>query len=294
MRRPSLPSFLAGAVAAVVLAGVPATAVIRSAAVDANPNAFDGTAPSLSVEPVKFVTGASIDADLGADPVFEPCGGGNFSILMGLRCSGSAGTSGLAGYDIRVAGDWIDGEELVTTTSATSWRFSGTNRSDDCGDGARHGYYVIARDNRGNSAKSWWINKYPDVWQETGFDPNGSTAVRLSTRTGTWSTSNCTCFNGGHTLYSTASTAALTYKVTTTASGQTVALVMEKNTNRGKVNISVDGATATSVDTYASAPTHRVIVWQKTLSVGTHTLKLSNAGTVGRSRIDVDSIMLTR
>jgi hypothetical protein len=85
----------------------------------------------------------------------------------------------------------------------------------------------------------------------------------------------------------------LTSKVTTTKPGQTVSVVAEKNSNRGRVNISLDGGTAASVDTYASSPTHRVITWQKTLSVGTHTLKLSNAGTTGRSRVNIDTILLT-
>ena len=47
------------------------------------------------------------------------------------------------------------------------------------------------------------------------------------------------------------------------------------------------------MSTYAASAKHRVIVWQKSLSVGTHTLKLTNAGTSGRPRIDVDAIMLT-
>lgn len=296
MRRPSLPSFLAGAAAAMVLAAVPATAAIRIAAADATPNTFDGTSPLLSLKPVTFVTGASVDAAPAVDPnTWTGCSGWNTAIPLELRWSGSDGTSGLAGYDINAEGDYIDGDELITTTSSTVWQFSGTNRSDDCGDGARQGYNVVARDNRGNSAKSSSVNKYPDVWQETGFDPNGSTAVRLSTKTGTWATSNCSCFNGGRTLYSTAAQAALTYAVTTIRPGQTVALIMEKNSSRGVANISVDGATATPVNTYASTPTHRIIVWQKTINTpGTHTLKISNAGTAGRSRIDVDSIMLTK
>ena len=80
---------------------------------------------------------------------------------MQLRWSGSDGTSGLAGYDINAAGDYIDGEELITTTTTTSWQFTGTNHSDSCGVGHDSGYYVVARDNRGNSAKSSYITKYP-------------------------------------------------------------------------------------------------------------------------------------
>ena len=120
---------------------------------------------------------------------------------------------------------------------------------------------------------------------------SGGPALPL-TRSGTWTTANCTCFNNGKTLYSTAKGASLTYKVTSDKPGETVAVVVEKNSNRGTVNISVDGGTASAVSTYSSTPKHRVIVWQKALGVGTHTVKLTNAGTSGRSRVDVDAIML--
>jgi hypothetical protein len=94
-------------------------------------------------------------------------------------------------------------------------------------------------------------------------------------------------------LYSTAKYAALSYKVTTTAPSQVVGVVMEKASNRGTVNISVDGGTATAVNTNAASTAHRVVVWQKVLTRGVHTIKLTNAGTTGHARIDVDAIMLT-
>ncbi|HET7396982.1 MAG TPA: hypothetical protein VFJ94_00535 [Intrasporangium sp.] len=34
-------------------------------------------------------------------------------------------------------------------------------------------------------------------------------------------------------------------------------------------------------------------MWQASLSAGTHTVKLTNKGTAGRPRIDVDAVMLT-
>ena len=294
MRRPSVPSFVAGVVATMVLAAVPATAVLRSvSAEDANPNTFDGTSPTLTAQPIRFVTGASIDA--APDPETTPCLWYNAVIPLEVRWSGTDGVSGMDGlYDVWGEPSWDYASEFLHQTSATSWRVTGGNNSSDCGGGSSdHAYWVVGRDNRGNSATAKLGSQYVDVWQETGFNKDSNTAVRLSTRTGTWSTSNCTCFNGGHTLFSTAAGAALTYTVTTTKPGRTVALVTEKNTNRGVANVSIDGAAPTSFDTHASTPTHRVIVFQKLLSVGTHTVKISNAGTAGRSRIDVDSILLT-
>jgi hypothetical protein len=95
-------------------------------------------------------------------------------------------------------------------------------------------------------------------------------------------------------MFSTTAGNSATYPVTTAKPGQTIALVMGKNTNRGRANISVDGAPPVAVDTYASSPQNRVIVWQQTLGVGAHKIKVTNAGTPGRSRIDIDAVLLTR
>lgn len=281
-----------------VLVGVPAAAVLQAqVAKDANPKVYDGTSPALTLKPTTFVIGASIDA--AGDPAVDSCGLWNLEVPMQLRWSGSDATSGLAGYDVWVFGpgwDYPTGNELEHGISATSYRFNGSNYDSDCGGGARDDeYWVVARDNRGNSARSMSFGQRIAVWQENGYNAAsgeiGADGLRLSSRSGTWTRSNCTCFNGGHTLFSTSAGAALTYTVKVTRPGQTIGLAMEKNTNRGKADISVDGGAATSVDTYASAARHRVIVWQKTLSVGTHTIKVTNAGTAGRSRIDVDSLL---
>ena len=154
-------------------------------------------------------------------------------------------------------------------------------------------FWVSTQDNRGNTASTNLVSQHVDVWQETGLDANGEPGIAV-TRTGTWAVANCSCFNNGKTLYSTTKGASLSYKVTSNLPGETLGVVVEKSTNRGTVNISVDGAAATAVSTYAASAKHRVIVWQNPLSVGTHTVKLTNAGTSGRPRVDVDAIMLTK
>jgi hypothetical protein len=151
---------------------------------------------------------------------------------------------------------------------------------------------VVSTDNRGNTASSNEVRPDVQVWQETGRDLYGDPGINV-TRTGTWTASSCTCFNSGKTLFSTAADASLTYTVSADRPGQTVAIVVEKNSSRGTANINVDGGAATAVNTQASSPTHRVIVWQKILGVGTHTVKVTNAGTAAHSRVDVDAVMLT-
>ena len=67
---------------------------------------------------------------------------------------------------------------------------------------------------------------------------------------------------------------------------------MAKGHGHGKENLSVDGGRAQIVDTVAANTREKVIVWQQTLNVGTHTVKVTNAGTKGRSRVDIDSVLV--
>jgi hypothetical protein len=290
-------SFVAGALAATVLAAVPATAVVgHLAAVDPNPHTYDGTSPTLTLAPVEFVVGSSIDQTDALTTEMCATWPWNMNVPLRMRWSGGDATSGLAGYDVwGVGAKWDGVSELVHGTSATSYTFAATNYSGDCGGGGEYNnqYWVSARDNKGNSAASHRVGQLVRVWDEKGASPNAGEAGLASTRTGTWTAASCTCFNTGKTLWSTARNAALSYKVTSDAPGQVVGVVMEKASNRGTVNISVDGGTATAVSTNATSTAHRVVVWQKALSLGTHTITLTNAGTAGHSRVDVDAIMLT-
>jgi hypothetical protein len=292
--RISLPSFAVGALAATLLA-VPATALAGLAAPDKHPKAYDGTSPALHMRPVSFVVGSSIDA--AEPPGDEACSAAIWNgATLRMRWSGFDRVSGLAGYDVWAAGPSHGGaEKLVEATSSTSHTYAGTNYTGDCGGGSDvdNHYWVVSKDNRGNTASTHQVGQHFDVWTERGVDVTGERAALPLTKTGTWTSSSCTCSNHGKTLYSTAKGASLTYRVTTTRPGQVLALVVGKNTNRGTVKIRVDGGATKAVSTYASSPRHRVIVWQKVLGVGTHTLELTNAGTPGHSRVAVDTLMLT-
>ena len=293
--RVSIPSFAAGALAAMVLVAVPATALVSSQAADSHPNIYDGTSPTFTLSPTQFRIGSSIDA--AQPPASDTCSTmpWNTNIPQQLKWSGSDATSGVAGYDVWGTGPSFDpNTKLVDGTSATSYNLTGYNYDGTCGGGQEFdkAFWVVSKDNRGNTASSNLVRPNVQVWQETGRDELGGPGITL-VKTGTWTTASCTCFNNGKVLYATAAGASLTYTVTSTGPGQTVAIVMEKASNRGTANISVDGGTATAVNTQTSSPTHRVIVFQKTLSVGTHKVKVGSAGTAGHARIDVDAVMLT-
>ena len=100
------------------------------------------------------------------------------------------------------------------------------------------------------------------------------------TKSSGWSTSNCKCYDAGTTLYSTQAGNTITYSVTTNAPGQTFAVVMEKN----PIVASVDQRQRRDVPNrgdHASPAVHRAIVWQRTLGVGTTTVKIVNPGRQG-------------
>lgn len=291
MKRFSLSSFLAGAITAGTLVAVPASAAVLAAG-DQRPTAYDGTSPSLTVQPVRFVPGAVIDATTGlADCDANYNGSIHYNIPLEVRWSGSDGTSGLAGYDVYRR---FEEESLaLSNTQQTSLRIAGKDVFSPCGGGdAAIDYRVVAKDHRQNSASSaWFVPGVVSVWQEDGTAPWRTDTVPVA-KSGAWRESPCACSDGRKTWYSTTAGSSLSYTVTTGA-GATFGLVMGRNSNRGQVAVSVDGRAPVTVDTYAASPLNRVIVWQTALSAGTHTVKLVNKATPGRPRVDVDAVMLT-
>jgi hypothetical protein len=288
--RQSLPSFIAGAVCATALVGVPAIAAVVGS--DQSPTTYDGTTPSLTVQPAQFYVGTSIDL------ANDWCFGGPYGyqqVPMRFSWDATDTTAGVASFDVYEAGN--GGENgaslrLDHTTSKTI-DFVTDSYDDACGGGYEPDlWWVTSRDFRGATSTSSTINSALAVWDETGVSHLGGIDSMSMTRTGTWSTSKCTCANFGSTTYTTAKNASITYTVNVDQPGRTIAVVAPASSNRGVMNISVDGATAQAVNTNAATTTNRVIVWQKTLSAGTHTVKVTNVATAGHARIDIDTLML--
>jgi hypothetical protein len=152
---------------------------------------------------------------------------------------------------------------------------------------------VIAKDSFGGSATSTRAYQHVDVYQEDGTNlaaPQFPGTSLTAARSGVWSTSTCLCFDGHKTAYTTQAGASITFTVT---GARRLALVMPKNTNRGQASISVDGASPAVVDTYAASAQNRVLVWQVEFpSTATHKVVVTNKATPGRSRIDVDAVVV--
>lgn len=63
---------------------------------------------------------------------------------------------------------------------------------------------------------------------------------------------------------------------------------------RGKVSIRLDNRPAAVVDTYSRTTENAVVVWQARFRTGGKwTLTITNLGTPGHPRVDVDAIMIS-
>ncbi len=293
MRRFSAPSFLAGVVVAASLVAVPASALPGSGSAAGALDSAEGVAPSLSVDPLSFRVGESIDATTASSDFCDTVGY-HSDIPLRLTWSGTDAGSGLQGFDV------IEYSENVLTyeaqdTSQTSFDVRGFTYDGQCGGGPGGGRYTVkARDHVGNTAMSRLSgSSYVRVWQQDG-KPNPPVPVRRSGRD-----------TSGHLADRPVRLLRRRFDVVLdegrelldlrgdSQPGQTFAVVMEKNNNRGRVGIRVNGGAATTVDTYAPTGKHRVIVWQSQLPEGTHTITVTNQATAGRPRVDVDAVMLT-
>ena len=172
----------------------------------------------------------------------------------------------------------------------------GGNYDGSCGDAATNTTYRVETvDAVGNAAQVLGdTGVYMGVWQEDGSTvpsiPPGSVTM---SGTGAWSLVACECSDAGATFSSTTAGDSATYEVTPDHAGQRFALVMPTGADRGEVTITFDDEAPVTIDTWSAKERHRVIVWQKRLTDGVHTITITNVGTEGRSKVDIDAVMLS-
>ncbi len=247
--------------------------------------ARDITPPTLNLPAVSgFVSGTTIGA-------MAPDGEGNLQATGGLQMnikwtasdgSGICGSSYRTVYAGSAPGSWSPWSSSMSLTYVAS------DYEDQFGGGGGHveGYDVRVRDCARNITQRFFGNG-PVVYQEDGSSFGyGNLTVSYS---GVWGTSTCTCWSGGTDRKTSAAGARANF---TFATGGPVAVIMEKAANRGKAKVLIDGVLRATVDTYASTPQHRSVVWTGTLSGAGHTVSVVNSATPGRPRIDVDAVMI--
>jgi hypothetical protein len=204
--------------------------------------------------------------------------GGSASSAMAFTVTWSAtdsGGAGIASYDVARSVDGAAFIRIASGTTATSLVQSLTS-------GHHYRFEVRARDRAGNlSAYVAGPTLGPLLVQQT------STSVRWSSG---WNSATNPAFSGGSAKTTTTPGASFTY----TFSGRGIGLVMSRDASYGQVNLFVDGAFVGTLDTGSTSYATRIVVFARSLSWATHTLRVVNVGTVGRARVVVDAFEVIR
>ena len=151
------------------------------------------------------------------------------------------------------------------------------------------GYNVRVHD-CANNIRGRYVGFRPGVFQENGssFGYYGVT----TSYSGSWRVTICQCFSAGAARTTKVAGAQLN-SMTDYPQSHPVALVMEKARGRGRAQVLVDGRLVATIDTLASAPVHRSVIWAGNVPAGVHTVSVVNPATSGRPRIDVDAFMVS-
>jgi hypothetical protein len=224
---------------------------------------IDTAAPTTPVAAVRFAV-----AQLGTT-----------TLPVTVSWSASDPGSGISSYLLQrsVNGAAFAAQALATPTS--------TSLTQQLNAATQYRYRVQATDVAGNvSAFSAIVTRTISVAQE-----NGSGAIAYA---GTWTTQAVAGAFGGSVRFATATGATATY----TFSGNNVAWVTTRASNRGIAQVRLDGVLVATVDLFAAATSPRQLVFQRTgIGAGTHTLQVRVTGTRNAAstgnRIDVDAYL---
>lgn len=234
-----------------------------------------------------FVVGSAISTSTAWD--VDPQDAYTSDILQALSWSATDDTA-VCSYDLWRQYAGIEPDPLLQFSQDTSYTDTVSDYDGSFGGGVFEveGWQVTARDCDFNATtKRVYVD--PTVTQEDNQNA-GHPEVGLIDYHGTWSTSSCTCYSGQHDTHTRALGARAIFTATYRR-GSHVALVMSTAPNRGEAAILVDGERVSTVDTAASVGASRVVVYQRKMQPGEHTLTIRNLATPGRSRIDLDAIM---
>ena len=197
-------------------------------------------------------------------------------LLMKLTWTGTDAGAGIASYDVQRAYDGGAYGTIASATTATTLNWTMTP-------GHSYKFRVRARDKAGNVGS--WTTAY--TWNAS-LTQNTSSSVAY---TGAWATSSATEHSGG----SVKSASAAGASATLTFNGRAVAWVTTLGEDSGEVQVWVDGALVTTVDTHADSTTYRQVVFSEGWSgYGSHTIKLVAVGTAEHPKAVLDAFEIIR
>ncbi len=198
------------------------------------------------------------------------------SVSVRTRWVASDGGSGLDRSRVlerRGSGDWVSlGAYKAGTTTLVRTQRNGTSFQ----------HQVRAVDRAGNVSDD---EAGPRV-RSTLY----SEGTSLATYSGRWLTARPSSALGDRVRYSTRSGASVTVRF----NGRGIGWVSTLASNRGRARVYVDGALISTVDLRSTKAKVRRVVFARTVSPGSHTLRIVVLGTSGRPRVDVDGFLIMR
>lgn len=181
--------------------------------------------------------------------------GASTSFPVTYSVSDPSPASGIKSWKLQVKvgsnGTWSDWRTGATGVSSTKKSFIGSK-------GKTYYFRLIATDNKSNSKTSSTV---------FSMIPYDDTSFSYSSSWGKWTNSSN---YGGSTRYRATKGAYAKFSF----SGSAVYLVSPKSPNLGKANVYIDGIYQNTIDLYASSNRYRQIVFSKSLSNGSHTIKV--------------------
>jgi subtilisin family serine protease len=189
---------------------------------------------------------------------------------------GSDDLSGIASYWLQRS---ANGGSWSTVTAATTAR----SAKRDLVFGTQYSFRLRARDRAGNvSAPADSPVVQASLVQES---------TSLATYAGTWSTTTTSTALGGKMRTSTSAGSTVEFQFT----GRAIGIVAPKGSTRGSVKVYVDGAYVQTVSLYRSSTQSRVVVFATSWELaGRHRVKLVTVATSGRTRVDIDGVVILK
>jgi hypothetical protein len=193
---------------------------------------------------------------------------------ISISWAGTDATSGVNHYDLMES---VDGGAFSLVASP-----AGTSITENLKPGHSYQFEVRAIDNAGNVSGFTAGSKFTlTAFQET------SSAIKYTTG---WTHQAVTGAYGGSVNFATAAGKKATFSFT----GKQVAWVSTIAGNRGSAKASLDGGTATTVNTHGTPTKPAMVVYTATKAAGTHSLVVNVLGTAGHARVDVDAFLVIK
>ena len=231
--------------------------------------AIDVAAPTVRIDrttPVEGTPKASFRAQVAL---------GGTAMPAVVTWSATDTGSGVGSYDVARS---LDGAAFAVVATALTTPSLATSVAG----GHSYRFEVRARDKAGNI--SGWVagpTFQPSLVQQT---------LTTLTWAGAWTTVSNAAYSGGSERTTTAANASVSYTFT----GRAIAVLASRDPTSGQFKVVIDGAYVVTTETMASSHVDRAVVFSRTLTYGTHTIKLIAVGTAGRPTVAIDAFEVLR